>query len=606
MKKNKMEAITQIINAIDKKESYVLEAGAGAGKTYALIQTIDHLISIKNKELEKKNQNIVCITYTNVAKNEIIERLQNNPLVIVLTIHEFLWDCIKLFNKQLITEFDIINTNKHTLKPDKHTLGLAERISSVDYSDRSFSDFEQGQVGHDDLLTLAKQMFENYELLTSIIASKYPVILIDEYQDTAPEVVSALIDCLLNRNTGNMVLGFYGDSHQKIYDTGVGSLQTYIENGTVNLIKKEENYRSSHNVVKLLNNVRANITQVIPEELIRPDGSVQFINCDNYPNQAEGQNKTTYEKSLVPRKNSNYDKVISKLKEQGWDFEISSPDKILIIANSRVAERGNFGKLYKIFSRRYGQGANDMLLKRESHIISFFTGSMDRKTSIERKTGVEHLVSFYKSNDYGSLSSLLNSNGVQSVNLKKHSNKKDITDILDELLEKRQNGTVKDVYDFVLEKKITSQSLGLIRFIERFQLDLGTLPEDKKARIEKDMLLFNSLMELPFSEMEAFFKHTQNENIFSTKHGTKGEEYRNVLVVIDDTNWKQKYNFEKYFDDTEERPDRKERTKNLFYVSCSRAKENLVVLALSEMGLAGLNTVDKWFETQNVFSINNI
>ena len=606
MKRNKMEAITQIINTIDKKESYVLEAGAGAGKTYALIQTIDHLISTKNEELDKKNQNIICITYTNVAKNEIIERSQNNPLVIVLTIHEFLWDCIKLFNKQLITEFDIINTNRHSLKPDKHTLGLAERISSVEYSDRAFSDFEQGQVGHDDLLILAKQMFENYELLTSIIASKYPVILIDEYQDTAPEVVYALIDCLLHRNAGNMVLGFYGDSHQKIYDTGVGSLQNYIENDTVKLIKKEENYRSSHNVVKLLNNVRGNITQVIPEELIRPDGSVQFINCDNYPNQAEGQNKTAYEKSLVPQKNSNYDKVISKLNEQGWDFKIGSPDKILIIANSRVAERGNFGKLYKIFSRRYGQGANDMLLKRESHIISFFAGAMDRKTSIERKTGVEHLVGFYKSNDYGNLSSLLNSNGVQSVNLKKHSDKKDITEILDELLEKRQNGTVKDVYDFVLEKKITSQSLGLIRFIERFQLDLDTLPEDKKARIEKDMLLFNSLMELPFSEMEAFFKHTQNENIFSTKHGTKGEEYRNVLVVIDDTNWKQKYNFQKYFDDSEERPDRKERTKNLFYVSCSRAKENLVVLALSQMENSALIKVKEWFLLNNVQSINDI
>ncbi|MCH3884550.1 DEAD/DEAH box helicase family protein [Tenacibaculum aquimarinum] len=54
MKKSNMEAIEKIINSINAKESYVLEAGAGAGKTYALIQTIDHLLSEKSGELEKK------------------------------------------------------------------------------------------------------------------------------------------------------------------------------------------------------------------------------------------------------------------------------------------------------------------------------------------------------------------------------------------------------------------------------------------------------------------------------------------------------------------------------------------------------------------------
>ena len=601
-----MEAIDQIIEAVNNNKSYVLEAGAGAGKTYALIQTINHLIADKKLILEKKNQKIVCITYTNVAKNEIIERLQNNPLVIVLTIHEFLWDCIRLFNKQLIVEFDIINSRKHAEKPEKFAPGLADRITSIEYSDRTFSDFENGQVGHDDLLSLSKQMFENYELLTSIIVSKYPYILIDEYQDTAPEVIYALVDCLLNRHTDDVALGFYGDSHQKIYDTGVGSLQTYVESKTLIIIKKEENYRSSHSVVGLLNNIRTNIKQIIPEGLERPEGSAQFINCDNYPSQPSGVNKTTYEKSLVPQKNSNYEKVVEILKSKGWNFDIDSPDKVLIIANSRVAERGNFGDLYKIFSRRYGQGANDMLLKRESHLISFFTGSMDRKTSIERKTGIEHIVNFYLSKDYGSLSALLQSNGVSSINLKRHSDKIEIDTIIKELIALREKGTIKDVYDFVLEKRIASQSTGLIRYIEKIQSNLETLPEEDKTRVEKDILLYNSFMDLPYSELNAFFKHTQNENIFSTKHGTKGEEYRNVLVVIDDTNWKQMYNFQNFFDGTEERPERMERSKNLFYVSCSRAKEELVVLSLSEMGNTAMTTIIGWFGVENVLSIQDI
>lgn len=595
-----MEAIEQIKEKIEAKRSFVLEAGAGAGKTYALIQTINYLIENKGDVLLHENQKIVCITYTNVAKNEIIDRLENNPQVLVSTIHEFIWDCIKSFNKQLIVQFDAINTVKQAEKPEKYELKLAERIKSVEYTDRTFSEFEEGIVGHDDLITLTQLMFSNYELLTTIVASKYPFILIDEYQDTAPETINALLDSLLHRNKDGLFLGFYGDSHQKIYDIGVGSLEGYVKNGAIDLIKKEENYRSSKAVRGLLNKIRTNIEQVIPDGVEEVQGSIRFINCENYPNQVAGQNKTQYEKSLVPHKNENYDKVIKELTDAGWDFGPGSPDKILIIANSRVANRGGFGNLYSIFSKRYGQSANDMLLKRESSLASFFTGSMDRKTSTERKTGIEHLISFYDNKDYGQLAYLLKMNGVQAVNLKKHSDKEVISNKIEELKKLRLNETVKDVFDYAVENKLIRISTGLQRFIDKISTNLEGLDDDKRARIERDISLYSSLMDLPYSEIIYFFKHTQNKNVFSTKHGTKGEEYRNVLVVIDDTNWKQKYNFEHYFDDSEERPDRKERTKNLFYVSCSRAKENLLVLALSQMGNAAMGKVTNWFNKRNV------
>ena len=66
---------------IEERKSFVLEAGAGSGKTYALIQTLNYLIQHKSENLKIANQKIVCITYTNVAKNEIIDRIENNELV---------------------------------------------------------------------------------------------------------------------------------------------------------------------------------------------------------------------------------------------------------------------------------------------------------------------------------------------------------------------------------------------------------------------------------------------------------------------------------------------------------------------------------------------
>ncbi|SFZ80254.1 ATP-dependent helicase [Tenacibaculum maritimum] len=598
-----MDTINQIKKKIEKNISYVLEAGAGSGKTYALIQTINYLIETKGEKIQLNNQRIVCITYTNVAKNEIIERLQNNPLVLVSTIHEFLWDCIKPYNKQLLIEFDKINTVNNKKEPSKYESGLINRIKSVEYSDRKFSDFENGKIGHDDLITLSLKMFENNKLLTTILASKYPYILVDEYQDTAPETIQSLVDFLLTRNKKKILIGFYGDSHQKIYNTGIGSLNEYIISKKITLITKPENYRSSHSVIKLLNKIRTNIEQKIPDGIEKKQGSIQFINCTNYTDKEKNQKTKEYEDSLVPLKNVNYDNIISTLKKKGWNFSENSEDKILIIANSRVAKRGGFGDLYTTYARRYGQGANEALLKRENPITAFFVGSMDKKTSIERKTGIEHLVSFYENKNYNDIIHFLKRNDDTSVNLRKHEDKKIIIDKIEELIKIRETKKVKDVFDFLINNKLIKFSQGMLRFIERIKTDTEGLDENTKKRIEKDIGFNSSLMELPYIEFVNLFKHTQNQNVFSTKHGTKGEEYRNVLVVIDDTSWKSQYKFEGYFDNSDNSNERKERTKNLFYVSCSRAKENLVVLALSKMGEQAMKQIEVWFGSENIKQI---
>ncbi|ARX34556.1 MULTISPECIES: UvrD-helicase domain-containing protein [Proteus] len=89
----------QIFDAINEFHSFRFNAGAGAGKTYALIESIKYILSRKQPELKKNNQKIVCITYTNVAVNEIKERLGNTQFTLVSTIHEMLWEQIKLYQK---------------------------------------------------------------------------------------------------------------------------------------------------------------------------------------------------------------------------------------------------------------------------------------------------------------------------------------------------------------------------------------------------------------------------------------------------------------------------------------------------------------------------
>ncbi len=83
-------------------KSFCFNAGAGAGKTYALVESLRFLLKNNLQQLQNRNQKIICITYTNVAQREISERLGQSDTVIVSTIHEQLWKMIKKYQKELV------------------------------------------------------------------------------------------------------------------------------------------------------------------------------------------------------------------------------------------------------------------------------------------------------------------------------------------------------------------------------------------------------------------------------------------------------------------------------------------------------------------------
>src|SRR5699024_3667089 len=69
--------------------------------------------------LKAHNQKIAVITFTNVAANEVKERLGNSKLVEVSTIHKRLWDLISPYNKQLVA-IHLWNLRKELYKENKY------------------------------------------------------------------------------------------------------------------------------------------------------------------------------------------------------------------------------------------------------------------------------------------------------------------------------------------------------------------------------------------------------------------------------------------------------------------------------------------------------
>lgn len=96
------QIIDQIGQCIDDGFSWIFNAGAGSGKTYALVQSLKMLLDKKGPRFYIHGQKVLCITYTNAAADEIKERLGNTPLVLVSTIHERMWEIIGPYKDQLI------------------------------------------------------------------------------------------------------------------------------------------------------------------------------------------------------------------------------------------------------------------------------------------------------------------------------------------------------------------------------------------------------------------------------------------------------------------------------------------------------------------------
>lgn len=167
--------------------------------------------------------------------------------------------------------------------------------------------------------------------------------------------------------------------------------------------------------------------------------------------------------------------------------------------------------------------------------------------------------------------------------------KKRLNEIMKELIEMRYSKTVQEVMEYVRRNKI------LLPTGKMKNYDMEDA--DKKEFYEK-------LMSLPYSQFLRLYQVQQESTPFSTKHNTKGDEFDNVMVVIDDSAWKQGYNFKDYFSENHSSEERYKRTSNLFYVVCSRARGNLAIVCVSELSKEAIVRIKNWFQEKNYIEIS--
>ena len=578
------KADTEIKECIDENRSFSVISGAGSGKTQSLLTALSYIRDSKASELRKQDQKILCITYTNRAVGVISSRLNFDEIFYVSTLHKFLWIVIKRFatdiRKTLIDhhipaqiakkqEDDNGGNSKKAFAAREKIASLQEDIKSLQerseffYSDNStFSNYSEGQLNHDDIIAIAGHLITNNKILQKIIAQKYPYVFVDEAQDTFTEIVTAL-NTLCSGN-GLPIVGYFGDPVQQIYDKRAGN---FTGPEGFKLIKKEENFRCSKAVVNLLNAFRNDIQQVSAGEASKLEGSVEIRLVAT--EQPEGPRKR-YTDEQIERVSTKFNDVLKI-----WGIHEDEETKYLFLVRQMIAKRLGFETLQKLFTGLYAstraqedyESGDHFLLKPFINVICPLL--IAHKTN-NQKEGLDILR--YSSPTFNPKGK----NASKPLQIMRDLAKS----LIEELTEKWSSNTLQEILLFCQENEIIEVSERLSRHLERSPRD-----EDYKKdlhELDKEDWLVDEFFKMSTDEIEPYTEFINEHTPYSTQHGVKGEEYKNVVVVYDDIEaaWNL-YSFTKMLapeiagSPTEGQLDRSTR---LAYVSFSRAVENLRIL----------------------------
>jgi DNA helicase-2/ATP-dependent DNA helicase PcrA len=156
----------------------------------------------------------------------------------------------------------------------------------------------------------------------------------------------------------------------------------------------------------------------------------------------------------------------------------------------------------------------------------------------------------------------------------------------DDLLRKTQTKIEKNEDKIKLVaniEKLISMENDTIGQVIDFADKSGLCVKDDKFDffVERNEYLYWRVKQVAYSEFKKLYEYLDGFTSYSTQHKIKGLEFENVLVILQNGGWNN-YNFEYLFDKEKNRNKSTyksvlERTKKLFYVCCTRAKDNLVV-----------------------------
>ncbi|MDD5652880.1 MAG: UvrD-helicase domain-containing protein [Candidatus Omnitrophica bacterium] len=620
------DTVDQQISAcltLEKPKSFFLFAGAGSGKTRSLVEALKVLRLKKADQLRQYGQRIGVITYTNAACDEIKQRLEYDSLIEVSTIHSFVWSLIGSFHADirswlimyLNTKIDELNEKQRKGRPGKASLDRQkeietkkERLANLNRIKRftynpNGDNFGQDSLNHSEVIEIGSYFLTQKSLMQEVLVNKFPILLIDESQDTIKSFMEALFQ-VQKKHSEHFVLGLFGDTMQRIYGHGKEDLERDIP-AEWEKPSKQMNHRCPLRIIKLINKIRSEVDRQV--ERPRSDKEEGFVRFFILSTGTTNKLPAEYEirKQMATITNDSL--------WTGSDTEV----KILILEHHMAARRMGF---IEMFEPLYA-------------VSSLTTGLLDGSLPGLRLFS-HQVLPIIKARDNDDKFAI-------AAILRKYSPllSKDIIKTIEEdqsLQIEKARKAVESLLSLWGEDK-KPRFLDVLRNVA--QTGLFEIPEslrpiasrsgDEQIMVENTKITppleedddSNSILDAwdkflltPFEQIKLYDKYINGQAAFGTHQGIKGLEFQRVMVIMDD-NEARGFMFsydkllgtkEKTETDIRNEQEGKDtginRTRRLFYVTCSRTQKSLAIVYYSPNPEKTRSQLldDHWFESNEI------
>ena len=583
----------------------LIVAGAGSGKTKVLTSRIAHII----KEKKAFPNQILSVTFTNKAAKEMQNRVSKmlgsaaTGLSWLGTFHSI---CAKILRKHataanLNSNFTIIDTDDQTrliknicksenidikqLAP-RFILAIIDRwknkgyypsevkVNNKDVYEKTilplYKIYQQKLIDLNscdfgDLILHTVKILENYPDIRQIYTTNFKYILVDEYQDT--NFIQSKWLNLLSEKTKNLCC--VGDDDQSIYSWRGAEIKNFLEFDQIyentKVIRLEQNYRSSQNILSVASNLIANNQNRVGKTLTTTmeEGDLVKLNCfKNGKDEAIGISDEI-EKKLKKKYSFNEMAILVRAIFQTREFEerflkIGMPYRIL--GGTKFYERAEI-KDCVAYLRLIHQEKDDLAFERIVNNPKRSIGDTTLKTVHE----------FGKENNL-SLESAANK--MIEQNLIKPKTKIGLSFFLNALNKWRNDLNIKKVNHIKLLQIVLDES-GYSAMLKN-KKDL-----DNENRLENIKELLSAMKE--FDNLESFLEHVSlatsidqewdGEKInMMTMHAAKGLEFDVVFLP----GWEEGL-FPHQKSIEEKGQNGLEEERRLAYVGITRAKKKAII-----------------------------
>jgi DNA helicase II / ATP-dependent DNA helicase PcrA len=582
---------------LDNPKSFFLFAGAGSGKTRSLVEVLTKFRENNITRLRKHGQKVAVITYTNAACDEIKRRLDFDSSFRVSTIHSFAWDLVRPYTEDIkawvkasleadIAELqDMQSKAKNTstkiyidrgrkIESKQKRVNSLKEIRKFTYNPNG-DNVGRDSLNHAEVISIAASFIQKRALMQSILVRQYPVLLIDESQDTKKELVDAFFR-VQELKSNCFALGMFGDTMQRIYADGKPNLGEDIP-GSWAKPEKTINYRCPKRVITLINKIRSAADGQQQEASKEDDGLVRLFIVDA----ERAVDRMAVETTVL----ENMEECTG---DAGWNASSLSV-KVLTLEHHMAASRGGFSVFFNALYAidKYKTGLIDGSLAGvglfANQVLPFVkaksTGNEFAATRIVRKH-----------------SPLLDKTALKDsgIPLEKIRSANEAASKLFQLWDDGKDPSLVQILQTVHQNQLFRIPDVLLPIAERSDQD-GGLEEDA-VDTEKDPIIeaWDAALECPFSRFEEYVRYISEESRFGTHQGIKGLEFPRVMVILDDEEAHGfLFSYEKLFGakdptDTDEknaaegRETSIDRSRRLFYVTCSRAEESLAIVAYTK------------------------